>query len=278
MDGYDLKLLIMSHYEDRHLDFVLKHWQPGRFDTQKAIVRFRKETGQVVCRPRFGWYHAVAAVAAVLVIGLFILHQQTGWTDLTAGNNAVSYALPDGTEVNLAPCSSLSYREKDFAKGIRNVKMDGKVFFDVTLDPAAPFEVSADGAFVRVLGTEFQVAAGGKDVEVYVQSGKVLFARSERADGVVLTERMGARLMDGAGVPQVEMQADVNAVAWNRGTFIFDHTPLKDVLDELGAYYGVSFAATGLDRKLSGEFSVEDLDLIVELIESALDVTIIRKK
>ena len=40
---------------------------------------------------------------------------------------------------------------------------------------------------------------------------------------------------------------------------------------------GVSFAATDLSKKLSGEFYTDDLDLIIELIESALDVTIIKK-
>ena len=35
----------MSHSEDRHLDFVLKHYQPGRFDTQKAIGRFKDANG-----------------------------------------------------------------------------------------------------------------------------------------------------------------------------------------------------------------------------------------
>jgi hypothetical protein len=56
-----------------------------------------------------------------------------------------------------------------------------------------------------------------------------------------------------------------------------DQTPLKDVLDCLSKHYGVSFAATDLSKKLSGEFYTDDLNLIIELIESALDVTIIKK-
>ena len=61
-----------------------------------------------------------------------------------------------------------------------------------------------------------------------------------------------------------------------RGTFIFDDTPLKEVLVTIGNYYGVSFGATDLKKRLTGEFSTEDMDLIIELIESALDVTIIK--
>lgn len=119
--------------------------------------------------------------------------------------------------------------------------------------------------------------AAGKAVEVYVASGKVFFARSQESEGVVLEKGMGATLPDGMQKPVLNTRDKVNAVAWKRGTFIFDQTPLKDVLDCLSGYYGVSFAAEHLDRCLSGEFMAEDLDLILMIIESALDVTIIKK-
>ena len=114
-------------------------------------------------------------------------------------------------------------------------------------------------------------------IKVYVAEGKVLFARNSRAESVVLTEGMGASLSSDAVVPVVEETGDANSIAWQRGSFIFDQTPLKEVLDCLSAYYHVSFAASDLSKRLSGEFQTDDLDLIIELIESALDVTIIRR-
>lgn len=159
------------------------------------------------------------------------------------------------------------------------IRMEGKVYFDVARDESRPFEVDADGAFVRVLGTEFMVdASDSPDVaKVYVAEGKVLFAKDSDAEGVILTEGMGAVLGDGDDVPVVEEKADVNSIAWQRGSFIFDQTPLKNVLDCLSKYYHVSFVATDLSKELSGEFYTDDLDLIIELIESALDVTIIKR-
>jgi ferric-dicitrate binding protein FerR (iron transport regulator) len=156
--------------------------------------------------------------------------------------------------------------------------MEGKVFFDVARDESRPFEVDADGVFVRVLGTEFMVdVTDDSAAEVYVQEGKVLFARNANAEGVVLTEGMGATLAEDAQIPVIEEKADANSIAWQRGSFLFDQTPLSEVLDCLSDYYHVSFAATDLSKKLSGEFYTDDLDLIIRLIESALDVTIIRK-
>ena len=140
-----------------------------------------------------------------------------------------------------------------------------------------PFEITSDGAFVRVLGTKFMVDAGSSVKEVYVTEGKVLFAKSSDAEGVILTKDMQATLSESAAVPVVAMEPDVNSIAWQRGSFIFDKTPLKEVLETLSEHYRVSFAATDLDKQLSGEFYAEDLDLIISLIESALDVHIIKR-
>ncbi|MBO7248748.1 MAG: DUF4974 domain-containing protein, partial [Bacteroidales bacterium] len=105
---------------------------------------------------------------------------------------------------------------------------------------------------------------------------KVHFARTKNLEGVILTEGMTALIPIGAIKPKVEHKGNPNGIAWIRGTFIFEDTPLKEVLLTLGNYYGVSFGATDMKKRLSGEFSTDDLDLIIELIESALDVKIVK--
>lgn len=268
----------MSHSEDKHLDFVLKHYKEGTFDTQKAIERFKDAQGIKPAAPRrlpnFLIYGISAAAAVVLGVFLFMNYNSRQWTEITANAAQETFMLPDSSCVTLTKGSSVSYRMK--AEG-RQVKMEGKAYFDVAKDESRPFEVDADGAFVRVLGTEFMVDATASKATVYVAEGKVLFARNSRAEGVILTEGMGAELIEDEEIPQIQEVADANQIAWQRGSFIFDQTPLKDVLDCLSKHYGVSFAATDLSKKLSGEFYTDDLDLIIELIESALDVTIIKK-
>ena len=94
---------------------------------------------------------------------------------------------------------------------------------------------------------------------------------------MILTKDMQATLSPDGNVPVIAVEPDINSIAWQRGSFIFDKTPLREVLETLSEYYKVSFAATDLDKKLSGEFYAEDLDLIISLIESALDVHIVKK-
>lgn len=266
---------IMSQFEDRHIDFVLKHYRHGRFDTRKAISRFKEANGIApVSRRRWNMVISGMSAAAMLLVGVFLFMRSgtRGWTELSADVSNSICILPDSTVVTLAPGAHLSYREKD----CRKVRMSGKVYFDVARDEDRPFEVDADGAFVRVLGTEFMVddLDGSRSAKVYVSEGKVLFARDEKAEGIILTDGMGAILEDGAQMPVLEESADINAIAWQRGTFIFEDTSLEDVLSCLSDYYDVSFVADDLSKRLSGEFHTDDLDLIITLIGSALDVNI----
>lgn len=267
----------MSHSEDRNLDFVLKHYRKDAFDTQKAIDRFNGARG-IRQKPRRRWVYAIAGLsaAAAVLLGVFLFtdREVSRWTEIGPVYAQKTVVLPDGTSVILAKGSSLSYLMED----TREVKMTGKAFFDVARDESRPFEVDADGAFVRVLGTEFMVdVTDDVQAKVYVEEGKVLFAKDAHAEGVVLTGGMGATLYGHQQVPVVDQTPDVNSIAWQRGTFLFDRTPLRDVLECLSEYYHVSLAATDLSKELSGEFYTDDLDLIISLIESALDVTIIRR-
>ena len=265
----------MSDFEDKHMDFVLKHYQEGKFDTQKALQRFNEAHG-IVQKPRrrvLPWVSGMVAAAAAVVLCVFLFRSNDQQIQLMASAEVQEYVLPDGSEVTLAPGSRLTYSEKS----PRKTHLEGKAFFEVARDEAVPFEITSDGAFVRVLGTKFMVDAGSSVKEVYVTEGKVLFSRSSDSEGVILTKDMQATLSESDAVPVVAMEPDVNSIAWQRGSFIFDKTPLKEVLETLSEHYRVSFAATDLDKQLSGEFYAEDLDLIISLIESALDVHIIKR-
>ena len=265
----------MSDFEDKHMDFVLKHYQEGKFDTQKAIDRFNEAHG-IVEKPRrrvMPWVSGFVAAAAAVILCVFLFRGNDQQIQLMADAEIQEFVLPDGSEVTLAPGSRLTYREKS----PRKTQLEGKAFFEVARDEAAPFEISADGSFVRVLGTKFMVNAGTPVKEVYVTEGKVLFAKSSDSEGVILTQDMQATLSPDENVPAITMEPDVNSIAWQRGSFIFDKTPLKEVLETLSKHYKVSFVANDLSKQLSGEFYAEDLDLIISLIESALDVNIVKR-
>ena len=193
----------MSDFEDKHLDFVLKHYQEGKFDTQKALQRFNEAHG-IVRKPRrrvLPWVSGVAAAAA-FILCVFLFRDNDQQIQLMASAEVQEFVLPDGSEVTLAPGSRLTYIEKS----PRKTHLEGKAFFEVARDEAVPFEITSDGAFVRVLGTKFMVDAGSSVKEVYVTEGKVLFAKSSDAEGVILTKDMQATLSPDENVPVIAVE------------------------------------------------------------------------
>ena len=96
----------MSHSEDRNLDFVLKHYRGGAFDTKKAIGRFKDAVG-IRRNPRRRWSIAAVAIsaAAAILLGvfLFIGREDGGWAGIGPVYAQQTALLPDGTEVTLAP-------------------------------------------------------------------------------------------------------------------------------------------------------------------------------
>lgn len=56
--------------------------------------------------------------------------------------------------------------------------------------------------------------------------------------------------------------------------FHFDDTPINEVFAELSAHYGVNLIAADTTRHLTGDFEADDLQLLLSMIEQALDTEI----
>ena len=265
--------------ENRHLNFVLKYYAPGRFDTRRALATYRSD--HPVKLSLWRRYAAVAVVALLLsAVSCFLLvrNMSDRTVCLYASDAAVNYLLPDSSEVVLYPHSSLSYKRAGFGDGHRDVDMRGKAEFKVYKDPQAPFTVMDSNASVRVLGTEFTVEQlhGDSVTSVSVRSGKVLFRAKDRTEGVELTAGMIASLQSGEEMPQIIATADVVEASVHR--FVFDRAPLAAVLKELSEHFNVDLSCEAKGKILTAEFETDDLDEIIKMIEKSLNVKIEKRQ
>lgn len=266
----------MKTNEDRMIDFVAKSYEENRFDPKKALARSQNGSlrRSLSLSKRTVMLKRIAGVAAAAAVGIFLyLSWLTSWTGYAAYDIAQTFTLPDSSSVTLAPGSTLRLQKH---KDKRLVQMTGKVYFNVRHDDRAPFRVDAGSGFVKVLGTRFQVDALDS-TSVSVVSGKVLFTDSRSdGEGLILTKGQSAVLDPAASKPVEITPKHPNPAAWATGEFIYDNTPLPEVLSELSEYYGVTLVAfdaghsSGESRSLSGEFSTSSLPEILNLINSAL--------
>lgn len=270
----------MKTNEDRMIDFVAKSYEENRFDPKKALARSQNGSlrRSLSLSKRTVMLKSIAGVAAAAAVGIFLyLSWLTSWTDYAAYDIAQTFTLPDSSSVTLAPGSTLRLQKH---KDKRLVQMTGKVYFNVRHDDRAPFRVDAGSGFVKVLGTRFQVDSRDP-ISVSVVSGKVLFSAIRSGEeALILTKGQSAVLDPAASKPVEITPKHPNPAAWATGEFIYDNTPLPEVLSELSEYYDVTLVAfdaghsSGESRRLSGEFSTSSLQEILNLINSALGTDI----
>lgn len=270
----------MKTNEDRMIDFVAKSYEENRFDPKKALARLQNGSlrRSLSLSKRTVMLKRIAGVAAAAAVGIFLyLSWLTSWTDYAAYDIAQTFTLPDSSSVTLAPGSTLRLQKH---KDKRLVQMTGKVYFNVRHDDRAPFRVDAGSGFVKVLGTRFQVDSRDP-ISVSVVSGKVLFSAIRSGEeALILTKGQSAVLDPAASKPVEITPKHPNPAAWATGEFIYDNTPLPEVLSELSEYYDVTLVAfdaghsSGESRRLSGEFSTSSLQEILNLINSALGTDI----
>ncbi len=257
---------------NRNLQFVLKHYREGAFNTSRAIERFRRETS----RPSRGFIKYISAAAALVAVSIcmYIFNMRPQPTFVAAADEIHTVYLPDGSKVVLTPYSTLEFDMRGFTRKSRSITMEGKAFFDVERDEKNPFEITTPDAYIKVLGTSFQVDATS-NTEVYVKSGKVLFAQNNEAEGVILTKDMEAIINDPGTGPVIVPLTSPNPAAWATGLFEYESTPLRDVLKELSDFYGVSLTASDYDRSLTARFQTTDpLEDIIGMISTATETTI----
>ncbi len=270
----------MKTNEDRMIDFVAKSYEENRFDPKKALARSQNGSlrRSLSLSKRTVMLKRIAGVAAAAAVGIFLyLSWLTQWTGYAAYDIAQTFTLPDSSSVTLAPGSTLRLQKH---KDKRLVQMTGKVYFNVRHDDRAPFRVDAGSGFVKVLGTRFQVDSRDP-ISVSVVSGKVLFSAIRSGEeALILTKGQSAVLDPAASKPVEITPKHPNPAAWATGEFIYDNTPLPEVLSELSEYYDVTLVAfdaghsSGESRRLSGEFSTSSLQEILNLINSALGTDI----
>jgi transmembrane sensor len=95
-------------------------------------------------------------------------------TVTNAGNNTMKFTVSDGSTIELAAHSEVSY-EESFTAGSRDLRLKGEAVFVVAKDPIRPFTVYAGGIATTALGTSFRVRAVDSESRVSVEllTGKV---------------------------------------------------------------------------------------------------------
>lgn len=181
--------------------------------------------------------------------------------------------LPDGTRVWLNADSRLTY-PASFHGPKRQVELIGEAYFEVAHDASRPFVVNVRDARVNVLGTRFNIRAyDAEPLETALLEGAVAFNHGT-ASRVL---KPGEQAVVGTDGTFSVMPANLEQVmAWQKGYFYFEDTPIGNIMDELARWYDtdVDYVGDLSDLTFGGMVSkAERISTILNIMERTDQLT-----
>ena len=258
----------MKKQEDKNLEFVIKHYQYSKLDSNAAYHQFVKRIGLNKRSYKLWW---TAAASFMLLLSFAGIYNYLKTTTLYATTSQITYTLADGTKVTLSPQSSLSYNNRN----CRDIEITGKVYLDIFHNPNKPFTISDDSYRINDIGTRLEVDETTNSTTVYVDQGVVSFASTaDISHALVLNQGSKAILKKSAIHPERITTKSANCTSWATHKFQFRGTPLHEVLADLSDYYKVSFVSDKYNVNLTADFRADNLNTIIDMIQKSLDVKI----
>ena len=241
-------------------------WPKSKEETWDELFEHLDErivTKRLFSRVPF-WAYAAAVVVVLFLTGAF--YTKTERTE--RGQHAV-VQLPDRSTVTLNAESRLSYKPCIWLIA-RKVRLEGEAFFEVK--QGSRFSVQSGHNQVNVLGTAFNVYTRIGTYRVTCLSGQVeVHAGGEFA---VLNPHMQAVFNE----QQLSLTDDVSpaaATGWIQGMFVFEETPLKEVIAEVERQYNIQVASDyDPNHFYTGNFSKTDkAEELLEIIGKPFGIT-----
>lgn len=231
-------------------------------------------------RPAFlRWGGALAAL--LLVAGAAYQYLPVSYESVAnASTQTRSLDLPDGTRIHANVGTRVSVR---YTLAERRIDVaGGEVYIDAASD-RRPLVVTAGGAELRDIGTEFNVLLLPDTLQVGVRSGQVMLDASGadgpkehtlRAGDTVLLSRAGGRLLGRQQVPPGEIGA------WQDGVAVVHDATLQQLAGYLALYRDapVRFAdARARGLRLSGTLDLRHPEAFLDTLPGLLPVTLTRR-
>lgn len=177
-----------------------------------------------------------------------------------------SLILADGSKVWINSGTELEFPSK-FNNGTRDIYVNGEIYIDVSKIEKQPFIVHTATFDVEVFGTSFNVSAYDDDEEnsVVLVEGSVKLNTLDNSMKMRPNEMARFRAGDFS-----KQEIDVSLyTSWIKGVFIFDETPILEVLKKVGRYYNISFSEIQNipNKKITGKLYLsENIDDVLSSI------------
>jgi transmembrane sensor len=253
-----------------------------QLDVEQALAKVKKRKDKV----RYITLRKLLRIAAIFIITIgiswfiqYIIGTSGMVTIKTHKGERMEITLADGSEVSVNENSTFSY-PKRFRGHNRKVNLTGEAYFKVSPDKTRPFTIEMDVAWVKVLGTEFNIDNQPQQEEITVMVGKGsvrLGVSKTKANSIVLKKGNAGKYDREKQSLSFEKSYNPNETAWKTKRLVFHNETLVKVADNIEEVYFVELhVEDNLKlRKISAIYDNQPVDTVMKILESTLNVHII---
>ena len=185
--------------------------------------------------------------------------------------------LSDGTKVWLNSGSTLTF-PTSFSNDVRQVKLDGEGYFEVSKNTSCPFVVETNKGNIRVLGTEFNVIAyHNHDMwETSLLKGSVEILNPKTKEAPILLEPNMKVSIKGNHFIKEDI-GETSRFRWREGLLCFSNISVREMFKKVELYYDVTIQVNNeqlLKQKYTGKFWTKDgVEHVLKVLQLNHDFT-----
>ena len=194
---------------------------------------------------------AILAIPVTFAITLYLLsnsekrQKEAQYCEITAPKGHVAKCtLPDGSDVWINTGSTITYNTSSFNNQIREVKLNGEAYFEVSKNKEIPFKVSTSVANINVTGTSFNVKAYPESnaFETVLAEGSIEMQLNSSTHQTVdlIPGEKAVYNVNGKGISIEKVDPEIFS-SWRNGEIIFKDATLNDLIAELERIYDIKF-------------------------------------
>ncbi len=230
----------------------------------------------------------IAAVAVcLLVAGIALQHFFLHPSVSTAVGEQRTLNLEDGTRIELNTDSRVVV---NFDRHTRTVVLEsGEAYFQVAREQR-PFIVVAGERKILALGTTFTVRrdeSADDPVTVTLIEGRVAVAPVDVSNTLAQVPAPEVKILNPGerlrvrkhAKPTVDSPAIDKATGWMRGQLIFDHTPLKEAVEEFNRYSALKIKVASEQTgaiPVGGIFRISDSKSFARAVAETYDLQVVQ--
>lgn len=237
-------------------------FHPGKEQSKKMyrnLIQQLKPGGAAkVHRMHNKWMLRIAAVlipVALIGAGFYLLQKPASQskaiyplTEIRNNSEAVRYLrLKDGSEIWLNKHAVLKLDTSNFTQN-RKLFLQGEAYFDVSHDPAHPFEVSSGQLNTVVLGTSFSINSNSYCTNVTLFTGKVSLQSSGIPSQILIPGQSGEYDLKTRTLRTAP--ASAYAIAWKTKEINCKNEKLESIIHFLQDHYGTNIR---ISKRIGGK-------------------------